>query len=416
VREKGEGHLRQREGSNTWFWVYKKKWHCLETDNKIAANKKRDEIKASFVTKGRYDPPSKDSFEEWNAFWLNQIVASDPELKQATYDDYESTIRVHINPELGEYQLKELTPEIMLTFYNKMRLKKKLSKKKDKKTGLRIPSDDPLSLRTLEKVQRCCKASLEAAIRMRKITENPNSFLDKSTTVHYHAPESKYLTSEEVLQFLEQNNKKYWYPLYVFPAIVTALGTGMRLGELAGLRWPNTDLKIGRIHVVEARKAVKNRDPKPGEGKTKIITQKTKSEKSTRYIPLPADVVAILRKLDFYQNKGVTRINKDSYVFAWSDGLPIRPDTLSKEFKKLIREFGRGDITFHDLRHSYATMLLEAGEEMKTLQELLGHANFNTTANIYTHILEKMKARSAERLNGFTERKLAKSRMKKKAQ
>jgi site-specific recombinase XerD len=99
------------------------------------------------------------------------------------------------------------------------------------------------------------------------------------------------------------------------------------------------------------------------------------------------------------------KLKKTDNVFVWEEGGRVRPDYLSKHFLKLIRKQGYEGITFHKLRHSYATMLLEAGEEMKVIQENLGHAELSTTSNIYTHVLEKMKKRAAQKLNGFTKRK-----------
>jgi integrase len=386
--------------SGTWFFVRKNKWYNLETTDIDEAIIKRDAIKALFITKGRYDKPSKDTFGKWNLFWLNEIVG--PGINTKTFDDYKYIIETHINPAkisksenqieivLGDIELKYLEPEDLLIFYNKKRKEKRLSKKIDKSTGQRIPGDEVLSSRTIQKIQFVCNASLKEAVKMRKIMENPNDFLDKNTKAKYKPPEATYLNSEEVFNFLDSIENDFW-----FPAFVTVLGTGLRLGELVGLRWANVDLVSGTIQIKETRKAVNDEDT----GRTKIITDVPKSEKSKRIVPLPVDVIETLKEL----KKGVRSIN--GYVFTWSDGRPVRPDYLSKHFKKLIRKFDREDMTFHRLRHSYATMLLEMGEELKTIQENLGHADIATTSSIYAHVLERMKVRAARKLDGFTKRK-----------
>ncbi len=403
----GDGILQQKKSNSKWYYVYytgekdekgkyKRPWIDLETTDESIANDKMKLIQAEIITTGYYYAPSNQLFKEWLYFWLDEIKK--PEIGEKTYEDYEYIIRVHIVPDLGLFRIKDLTPEIILKFYNKKRTAKRLSKKlgTDKK---RIPSEETLSSRTPQKIQFIMNASLESARKMRKIPENPIDFLEKSTKVNYKPPESTYMESAEILKFLDSISWDQWFAVFV-----TDLGSGLRLGEICGLKWAKVDLNRSMFDIKETRQIVKNYTEEGG--KTKIIKGTPKSEKSKRYIPLPVDVVETLKKWKRQQKEELfkfgIRQTEDTYVFTWEDGRPLRPDYLSGHFKKLIRKFDRPDMTFHKLRHSYATMLLELGEEMKTIQENLGHAQLSTTSNIYAHVLEKIKARAASKLNGFT--------------
>jgi integrase len=441
-----DGFLYQRKPGSKCYFVYYtgekdekgkyiREWFDLDTTDKAVAEEQIKLKRADLVNFGKLYAPSKQLFKEWLYFWLDEVKK--PELEPKTYEDYEYIIRIHIVPDLGLYQMRHLSSDIILKYYNKKRNEKRLSKKSDK-NGNRILSNENLSLRTLQKIQYIMNASLVTARKMRKIPENPIDFLDESTRANYKAPESTYLESTEVLEFLNLIAFDQW-----FSAFVSDLGSGLRLGELCGLKWKKVDLNRGTFDIRETRQIIKifPQDQQPTEEqqqqtfdaekqvngqetekqqevntiekekvkKTKIINGTPKSEKSNRFVPLPIDVVDALKKWKKQQKEELFKIGlkqtDDTFVFTWEDGRPIRPDYLSKHFKKLIRKFGRSDLTFHKLRHSYATMLLELGEEMKTIQENLGHAQLSTTSNIYAHVLEKLKIRAASKLNGFSKKR-----------
>ena len=95
------------------------------------------------------------------------------------------------------------------------------------------------------------------------------------------------------------------------------------------------------------------------------------------------------------------------FVFSGPDGSCIAPDLLTKHFKALVRKYLLKDVHLHSLRHSYASLLLANGEDLKIVQENLGHSDINITANIYTHVIDELKERSARKLDGFTTKKKA---------
>lgn len=391
-------------GEKTAKGSYRRQWIDLETTNKEEAKDKAKSIGADIVTKGKYYPPSKDTFREWLKFWLEESIKSlveTGEIEGNTYDDYECIIRLHILPELGNYQLRQITPELLESFFIKKRKEKRLIKTKGSK-GKYEKSDLTISGRTLQKVHTVLNKSLDKAVKFKKIPENPNKQIERPK---HKYKESTYMTAEEVLKFLETFRENKRYPLFV-----TALGTGLRLGELMALKWTSVDLEK-MILKVEATRTTINTYAEEGNGpKTVTVTKKPKTEKSTRIVPLPVDVVLALKEWKLLQReerkKNLQNYHEQGYVFTGKYGEPLRPDSMSNRFKVLISKYGRKDMTFHKLRHSYASMLLELGEDIKTIQENLGHANLNTTANIYTHILEKIKERAARKLDGFSIRKI----------
>lgn len=233
------------------------------------------------------------------------------------------------------------------------------------------------------------------------------------------------MTSGQVADFLDKIRYDPWYYVYL-----TTLGTGVRLSELAALKWDDVDLINKKIRIDEGRVEV-NTYAEEGP-KTKIITKGPKSEEGNREIPLPDDVVAGLKKWKEIQikerwdwenkrlkeeerykaGKFVHRKNKrpeyfkSGYIFTKPDGYPPRPGHLSKHFLELVRKHGYEGLTFHKQRHSYVTILLENGEEnWKTIQENLGDATLQVVTDIYGHIPEALKKKAVERLNGFSKKK-----------
>jgi integrase len=433
----GDGTLYQKKNNSKWYWiyntgekvvnkkgkeVYEQKWIDLETTDKKQAIENRKAILADIVKKGRYDPPTTQTVNEWLDFWLNEVAK--PEITDNTYDFYEYIIRVHLKPELGPYQLKRLQPETIQTFLNGKRKERCLKRvKNEKKEWVLVPGDRPLSTRTLKGAEIVLSMALASAVGMRKIPDNPMTGVSR---VKYKRAEVKYMTSEEVVDFLEKIRGDRWY--YAF---VVVLGTGMRIGEFVALKWSKINLSK-KVIMVENAIAEVNTYLKAGP-KTKKVTKKPKSEKGIREIPLPDDAVVALKKQREMQiqdrwtweqkrikdkewaDKHPTWKPKrkherpaffeSDYAFTMQDGRPVNANFISKYFLKLTRKHGFEGLTFHKQRHSYASMLLENGEDMKTIQDNLGDASLKLVSDTYTHVAEKLKRQAATKLSGFTKRK-----------
>ena len=196
------------------------------------------------------------------------------------------------------------------------------------------------------------------------------------------------LAPEDVPKFLEAAGGSFYYVLFY-----TALYTGMRLGELLGLRWCDVDLDMASLSVVQT---LYKRS-----GVYKMV--EPKSSKSRRRIALSPSLSLLLRDYKDEQNVrgilfGESLVDSD-LVFCHPDGKPLDQRVVSHTFAKVLKKAGLPHIRFHDLRHTHATLLLKAGIHPKIVSERLGHANIGITLDTYSHVLpglqEKMVARGS---------------------
>lgn len=163
-----------------------------------------------------------------------------------------------------------------------------------------------------------------------------------------------------------------------------ALNSGLRLGELCALRWSDIDFYEGVVSV--SRTVIRIGD---GNGKTKLIMQTPKSDTSVRRIPLPMDMVQLLKQF---------RAAENTFLLTGKN-VPMEPRTYQYRYKSFMIQHGLRYRCFHTLRHSYATRCLESGIDVKTLSELLGHADISTTLKLYTHPSLEHKKQCVQRIS-----------------
>jgi integrase len=176
------------------------------------------------------------------------------------------------------------------------------------------------------------------------------------------------------------------------PIWMVALATGMRRGELLGLRWQDVDLERGIVHVRQSAGRVRG----------KMVLSQPKSRAGKRVIPLQAAVVAALRDHKVRQNErrltlGAAWEDHD-LVFAAASGRPINPSNLRRDFVTLAKRAGVPMIRIHDQRHTYATLGLSSGASLKALSESMGHAQTSITINTYAHALPHQRREVADKV------------------
>ena len=368
---KGNGSVRQRE-NGTWearctingkrvSFYGEKQAEVLKTMR--AAQKSADD--------GAYFEPAKISLEKWLYTWLNEYIK--PSTKPLTFSTYESRIKTHIAPALGKTKLTALNATQIQTFYN------------------HLQRDMNLSPKTVKNVHGILHKALEQALKLRYIGIKP---ADSCTLPRVEKKEINPLTEAELSAFLtviqEDEPLRDLFTVAVF--------TGMREGEICGLPWGAVDFESGTITV----KQQLLREKKKG-GQHYIAT--TKNDK-WRKLTVPPFVMDILKQVQERQSgasqlMGRTWENEFDLVFTNEAGRYIMPQTALKRFKRAAEKVGRPDARFHDLRHTYAVIALQEGDDVKTVQQNLGHATASFTLDVYGHVSEKMKQESAARMQSY---------------
>ncbi len=172
--------------------------------------------------------------------------------------------------------------------------------------------------------------------------------------------------------------------------ILLCFYTGIRLGELCALKWGDIDFEVGTMSI--KRTVSRNKNFQCGGSKTALIVGMPKSQKSVRIIPLPNFLLELSNQMKMYAE------NENCYVLSGSND-PLDPRTYQKLFKRILKNAGVKDRKFHAIRHTFATRALELGVDIKTLSEILGHANVSITLNIYAHSLMEQKKKAIDKLN-----------------
>lgn len=312
------------------------------------------------LEQGTYVEASKITVAEWLKEWLEEYKK--PTLRPKTYDLYTWTIKSYIIPAIGSTPLQKLQPHHLQRLYNSIR-------------------EDGKSTRLVHLVHQLMHGALNQAVKNRLVQVN---VAEATTRPKMQKKEVRALTPEEQDNFLRTLAGHQ-----LGAAFMLALGTGLRRGELLGLHWEDVDLGEGVLHV--RRNIVYVR----GKG---IVVQPPKTEKGNRMVPIPKLVLKMLEgHRERLEKGGLYR--SDGPVFPSRTGGYIYPDNFERTFRQLRRQAGLEGVNLHALRHTFATRLLELGEDLKVVQELLGHARIGITADIYTHVTERLKKRAVDKLD-----------------
>lgn len=331
---------------------------------------KMEEIHTSILN-GEYVDESDTTIEEWMNTWADCYTVK---AKESTRSRYRQDIRNHIIPELGNIPIQELKPVTVQRFLVNCKDREGLAEKSLKNIYL-----------VLNKAMT--KAQKEGLIR-----KNPCSDVEIPS---YEEPqkEMRPLKDSEIGVFLQFIQGSPYESLFYL-----ALFTGMRESELIGLTWDEIDWENNSIHLIH--QLVKTR----GKGGKYVFTS-LKNKQSRTFI-IPASVVLVLKKVKTRQAEWKLRCgelyqNKNNLVFTNKIGENICCPTLYSHFKKIVRKMGLPEVRFHDLRHTYATIALQNGVDIKTVSNNLGHATVAFTMDKYAHVTITMQKDSAQKMESF---------------
>lgn len=289
-------------------------------------------------------------------------------VKTSTYARYRFLAEKHILPELGQLNATALTSKRLSDFLERKR-----------RSG-RLDGTGGLSAKSVRDIGVIVKSALKLLQEERGVSCD----LAAIKLPQSKQPKVKVL-SEFELDLLVRHILKE--PDISGVGVLLTLNTGLRLGELCALKWSDIDFRSGELYVSRAVQRISDMS-----GGTRLVVQTPKSETSVRRLPIPLDMLALLKEL----SRG---ISADSFVLTGSPRSPLDPRTYQYRFKALLRRCGLPDRNFHSLRHSYATRCIEKGIDVKSVSEMLGHADIKTTLRLYTHSSMEHKKRAIQRIS-----------------
>ena len=302
------------------------------------------------------------TFGDWLKFWYETYCK--PGVRESTMVTYEYRINLHILPALGHIQLNKLTENDLQQFYTNL-----------KKSGRIIRTDvhgPGLSDRMVRSCHATCRAALEKAKEMHLISRNPaigRKLPPKK------AREMQVLTPEEIQRFLIQAKEDGLYEMFLLE-----LCSGMRRGELLALEWRDLNFKTGELRIDKQVNVVNK----------KVVCTRPKTKESMRTIVLPQSLLEVLKE---YKKKVDSKLMFPSPVKGGDEYR--NPSGIGKAMRTILERANCKRVRFHDLRHTFATMALENGMDIKTLSSVIGHKSSATTLDIYAHTTDAMQHNAA---------------------
>ena len=317
------------------------------------------------VDDGIYKEPVKYTVKDWAEIWLNEYTSN---LKPLTVKQYTTYINNRIVKNMGSVKLTRLDTPIIQRFYNQL-------------------TKEGLSPVTIKNIHSILHSMLETAVEVGYMRTNPSNIckLPKS-----EKKQIKPLENADISKLLEALKGDKYESLYTVD-----LFTGLRQGELLGLTWDCIDFKKGTMYIYRQLQF----------NKGSYYFTSLKNGK-TRTIALAPYVLNILRNQKAWQAECQLKSygmwnNKDDLVFTNELGGHLTQNYTYRHFKKIVSNIGIPDARLHDLRHTFAVSSLQSGNDVKTVQEALGHHTAAFTLDVYGHVTEEMRKASADRLETF---------------
>ena len=320
------------------------------------------------IDEGVYAEPSKLTVGQWMVIWHAEYLGN---VKPNTAEQYAYQIRVHIKPALGAVKLSSLGAPAIQKLYN------------DSLRG-------GLSAKSVRNLHGVLRKALEQAVKLGYLRFNPAT---ACTLPRVEKTEIKPIEDEKIAEFLDAVKGHPFENLYKLD-----LFTGMRQGEILGLTWDCVDFERG---IITVNKQLQKERKKGGQYRFVSL----KNDKARRIAPA-AYVMAVLQNQRQKQLKervilGSAWENPMNLVFTNEFGGHLAKATTYNNFKRIMEKIGIPATRFHDMRHTFAVLSLQNGDDVKTVQGNLGHATASFTLDVYGHVTERMKQESAARMENY---------------
>jgi len=381
-----KGHIRKR-GKGSWALVFDlprdeagkrhQQWHTVQGSKKDAEAKLR-ELLHSLET-GGYLKPQRLTLGEYLQQWLNGYVKTN--CAPRTLDGYHIIMRCHLIPNLGTIPLDKLQPQHVQQYYAQAL------------SNGRADGKGALSARSVLHIHRVLFQALNYAVKQGLLIRNVAELVDPPRA---KKAEMRTLTPKEVSRLLSAAKGTHYYPI-----IYTAINTGLRQAELLGLRWRDIDLDLASLSVTQVlykrRGLCQFRQPK--------------SEHSRRRVDLSPSLALFLRQYKGQKEAEWLLLGKPlgdyGLVFSNINGTPMDPGTLTHNFARIAKRAGLEGTRFHDLRHTFASLMLLAGIHPKIVSEMLGHSSVAFTLDVYSHVIKGLGQVAMRRLDEVLQPELA---------
>ena len=401
-RAKGSGSIYKKERNGKTYWESQV---TIGYDpgtgkqiRKTFSGKTQKEVRiklseaSTAVDNGQFFDPSKVTLKEWFETWLTDYMAA---VKPLTVQQYRSMSETHIFPALGSVKLCKLTAPQLQKFYNQLAKEGKTTRKKNPQTGKMeiVKTGEPLSAKSIRNIHGIMSKALNTAVQQGMIRENVSQRVTIPKVIQ-----------TEVQPFTEDQQKAFFDAIQIhrFKNLFTVMiFTGLREAEAIGLTWDCVDLKKGTLKVYRQLQRT------PGKW-TEWRFVPLKNSK-TRMIKLSPYIVALLRNHktaqqeariaagECWQGFGTLEEQETAFVFTDELGQHLHTETVYNNFKRIAAQIGAPAARVHDLRHTFAVISLQNGDDYKTVQDALGHATAAFTLNVYGHVSERMMEEHAAR-------------------
>lgn len=347
----------------------KRKSLYADTQKEVLAKKK---VFLASLEEGVYTPPTKWTVGGWLQVWIKEYST---DLSESTVVNYEGVIRNYIAPGIGGAKLSALTNPAVQSFYNA------LGKPTSKRAAL-APG-------TIHGIHAVLHSALSKALDLKYVRLNAAT---RCKLPKIPKPQIKPMDESAIMKFMEMVKGDEYERI-----LLLDLYTGLRKSELIGLSWDCVNFDDGTIYLYRQLRYVK--------GGIGYQFGPLKNKKPRTITPPPA-AVKLLQEQRRLQSEMRLRAgreweNPENLVFTRGDGSHLCPTTVYEHFKHIVKAMALPELRMHDLRHTYATSSLQAGNNMKEVSEALGHHSMAFTADTYLHPTERMRKESAARIEAF---------------
>lgn len=322
------------------------------------------------LDQGTYKEPCRMSVKEWLDIWKAEYTG---DVKESTAYIYKKNVDMYVVPYIGSVKLQALTAPMIQALYNRL---------------LKPQNEDckALSAKSVRNVHGVLHKALQQAVLVGYLRVNPADACKPPKAVKKEIAPLDEVQVSEFLKAIQGHPHEYLYKITLF--------TGMREGEVLGLTWDCLDFKHGTLLI---KQQLRREQQKGG----KYYFSPPKNNKS-RVLSLAPSVIQLFRLQKLKQNgmrlEAGNLWEENNLIFSNQTGGFLSYRTVYDCFKRIMDRIGSPATRFHDLRHTYAVMAIKSGDDIKTVQENLGHATAAFTLDVYGHVTAQMKQASADRM------------------